>query len=96
MSDHHGCGRICSVALGLAFAVVWAFVVVLMGLMAMNGSYGQVFVHFVGSFYIGYASTSMGIFIGFIWAFLDAFFCGLIVAWLYNLFAGHCCKCLDK
>ncbi len=96
MSNQHSYGRICAVSLGLGFAVMWALAIVFMGYMAMIGIYGQVFVHFVGSFYLGYAATGRGIFIGFVWAFLDAFLCGLIIGWLYNFFAGSCFKCFDK
>jgi len=40
----------------------------------------------ISSLYIGYAATLLGSIIGAIWAFVDGFIGGVIVAWLYNAF----------
>jgi len=82
-----------AVSFGLALAVLWALVVLVMGITAMTIGYGASFVGIVGQFYIGYSASVLGIIIGIVWAFIDAFLGGLIFAWLYNKFSSWCKGC---
>ena len=74
------------VALGIAIGVLWAFYVFCVGIFAMFG-WGGAFVAALGSLYLGYAASIGGAIIGALWAFLDGFVAGLIIAWVYNMVA---------
>jgi hypothetical protein len=70
-------------ALGVAFGVLWAFSVFFAGLFAMYG-WGTAMVAALGSFYLGYGASIAGAVIGALWAFVDGFVGGFIIAWIYN------------
>ncbi|MDI9818984.1 MULTISPECIES: bacteriophage holin [unclassified Legionella] len=84
--------KLSPVALGLSLGILWGISVFIMGLIASYYAYGQPFVEALGALYIGYAPTILGSFIGGLIAFVDAFISGVILAWLYNFFAGCCGK----
>jgi hypothetical protein len=85
--------RLSPVALGLAVGILWGVVVLALGLIAHFVDYGTPFVNSMGVLYIGYGPTVLGAIAGGIIGFIDAFISGVIVAWLYNCFAGcHHCK----
>jgi hypothetical protein len=73
-------------ALGIAIGVLWAFYVFCAGIFAMFG-WGAALVAALGSFYIGYGASIVGAVIGAIWAFVDGFVAGLVIAWIYNMVA---------
>jgi len=73
-------------ALGIAIGVLWACSVFLAGIFAMFG-WGAAFVNVLASFYIGYGASIVGAIIGAVWAFIDGFVGGAIIAWIYNLVA---------
>ena len=75
-------------AFGIAIGVVWAVGVLLGGLVAMIG-YGAVFVNALGTVYIGYSASIGGAIIGGIWALVDGFVAGALIAWVYNRFASQ-------
>ena len=74
-------------AVGLAFGVLWALALSVLALVSMiHGAYGNTIIGIMSSVYLGYDNTIPGTMIGAIWAFIDAFICGYIFAWLYNKF----------
>lgn len=76
-------------ALGLSLGILWGAFLVLCGLLAMAApDYCGRFVGFLGTKYLGYGASLPGAVIGGIWGFCDAGICGLLIAWLYNRFAG--------
>lgn len=89
MENH--CCKLHVLGLGLAAGILWGASCFLLGLLAMGG-YGAGFVRAVSTFYIGYGASFWGAVIGLIWGFVDFFIGGVILAWLYNIFAGSCCK----
>lgn len=44
---------------------------------------------FIGSIYRGYNITPLGSVIGLVWAAIDGFVGGVILAWLYNLLSSR-------
>lgn len=72
-------------ALGLAFGIFWAVCIFLLGISGMFG-FGETFVALISRVYLWYDISIIGAIIGAIWAFIDAFVCGAILAWLYNKF----------
>ncbi|MDD3029325.1 MAG: bacteriophage holin [Alphaproteobacteria bacterium] len=70
-------------ALGLSFGAVWALAVFILGLVSLWG-WGTSLVSSLSSLYIGYTSTFGGACIGALWAFIDGFVGGFLVAWIYN------------
>jgi hypothetical protein len=68
----------------LAFGITWASGVLGLGLLSMVG-WGMKFVDVVGSVYLGYSSTALGVLIGTLWALIDGAIAGAIFACLYNL-----------
>lgn len=73
-------------ALGVAIGVLWAVYVFSAAIMAMFG-WGVALVNVLASFYIGYAASIAGAAIGAIWAFVDGFVAGVVIAWIYNIVA---------
>lgn len=84
--------KLSSLALGLSLGVVWGASVFVMGVVALIFTYGAPFVAAVGTLYVGYEPSWMGSVIGGIIGFVDAFIFGIVIAWLYNVFAS-CCSC---
>ncbi|MCI0619833.1 bacteriophage holin [Candidatus Wolfebacteria bacterium] len=72
--------------IGVALGITWALGCLLIGLSALAFGYGAEFVAAVGTFYIGYAPTLLGVLIGTVWGFVDAYIGGVIFVWLYNKF----------
>ncbi len=70
-------------ALGVAIGVLWALYVFCVGITAMFG-WGAALVGALASLYIGYSASIVGAVIGAIWAFIDGFVAGLVIAWIYN------------
>lgn len=79
-------------AFGLALGLLWGFSVFFMGLMAYIYSYGKPFVEAMSTLYLGYEPSIYGSIIGGVMGFVDAFIAGVILIWLYNLFACRGCK----
>ena len=78
--------KIQPLALGVAVGVLWAICVFCAGIMATFG-WGVAFVGALGSLYIGYGASIAGALIGTVWAFIDGFFAGFVIAWIYNIVA---------
>jgi hypothetical protein len=74
-------------ALGLALGFTWGIGVFALGLIASFG-YGIEFVEFVSKFYLGYKATLVGSLTGFLWASVNAYICGVVIAWFYNKFSS--------
>ena len=75
-----------AVPLGLGIGVLWAFYVFGLGIVAMFG-WGTALVAPLASLYIGYSATVVGAIVGGIWAFVDGFIAGVVIAWVYNAVA---------
>jgi len=91
--------RLCVCSLGLGLGVSWAVGVFILGLLAWKfHPYGGAFVHALSSVYVGYAPTFKGALIGALWALVDGFIGGVILAWIYNKCSKACCcaKCCCK
>jgi hypothetical protein len=73
-------------ALGIAIGVLWALYIGILGIAAMYG-WGAELVTAMASLYIGYAASLVGAVIGAVWAFIDGFIAGVVIAWVYNRFA---------
>lgn len=68
----------------LTLGIVWGLCALLLGLLATLFGYGMGLVAVFGTLYIGYSATVAGSIIGGVWAFVDAYIGGAIIAWLYN------------
>lgn len=78
--------RLQPVALGVALGILGAAYIFIVGITAIFG-WGAGIVEPIGTFYIGYGPTIGGAIIGAIWAFVDGFIAGVVIAWLYNMLA---------
>jgi hypothetical protein len=74
------------IALGIGIGVLWAFYVGCLGITAMF-EWGNALVTTLGSLYIGYSASLTGAIAGAVWAFVDGFIAGVVIAWIYNLVA---------
>ena len=70
-------------ALGIAIGVLWSVSIFFAAIAAMFG-WGTAFVQVIASFYIGYGASIGGAIIGAIWAAVDGFVGGYLLAWIYN------------
>ena len=73
-------------AMGLAFGILWAVAVLIVGLLATFNGYGTELINLLSTVYLGLGLSVTGVVIGAIWAFVDAFIGGYLLAWLYNKF----------
>ncbi len=76
--------RFHTLRLGLAVGIVCAFGVLLLGGAAIAFDWGTPAVQLLGSVYLGFAPTPMGLLIGAIWGFADGLIGGFLIAWVYN------------
>ena len=79
-------------AFALAFAILWAGCILLVGLVELAWpAYGRAFLDFAASIYPGFhPGTGFGsVIVGTVYGFVDGIIGGAIFAWIYNLFAGH-------
>ncbi len=76
-------------AFGLACGLFWGFGLMLVTwwVILIEGSTGDLLA--IGHVYRGYCVSLTGSFIGLAWGLVDGFIGGVILAWLYNLFAGY-------
>lgn len=74
-------------ALGLAFGIIWAAWVLILGLSAPVCPWAMRFVDVLSPFYVGYSGGFIGSITGGVWAFLDGGIFGVLLAWLYNKLA---------
>ena len=72
------------IALGIGIGILLAAYAFLLGLIAWWWDWGTVIVLTLSSLYIGYAPTLLGSIIGALWAFVDGFIAGVVIAWVYN------------
>lgn len=78
-------------ATAFALAIVWGGAVLITGLgNLLSSSYGTGFLQLLASIYPGYkASGSIGdLIFGVLYALVDGGLCGLVFAWLYNIFVS--------
>jgi hypothetical protein len=79
-------------AFTIAAALIWGILIMLLtGIANMIWpSYGRDFLQVMTSVYPGYhaARTVAGVIVGALYGLVDGAGCGLVVAWLYNRFAG--------
>ncbi len=66
---------------GLFLATIW--------LLVRGGEQRGQHLQLLGHFFPGYHVTLVGAFIGFFWAALAGAVLGWLIAWVYNLVAGH-------
>ena len=79
--------KLSALHLGVALGLTWAIGVVVLGLSSWLFSWGGEMAQILASIYHGYAPTVMGLLWGALWAFVDGFIGGLLIAWIYN-----CCQ----
>lgn len=73
-----------AVNFGLALGTVCAIYMFLLGLSAGFLDWGNEWVTFISSVYVGYGATVVGSLIGAVWGFIDGFIGGYVFAWIYN------------
>ncbi len=73
-------------ALGIAIGVLSAIYIGCLAIMAMF-NWGTELIAPIASFYIGYEASILGAIIGAVWAFVDGFVAGVVIAWIYNAVA---------
>ncbi len=74
------------ISFGLAFGMSGVIVTVVLGLSAWLASWGVTVVQVLGSLFLGYGPSFVGIVAGAVWAFFDGFVLGVLIAWFYNRF----------
>ena len=75
-------------ALALAGGLMWALCVLFIGLSAQFLKWGVDVRALIGSLYVGFDEGVVGILIGVVWAFPDAFILLLLFGALYNALVG--------
>lgn len=80
------------ICFGLAIGVTWGLGVFVMGIAGALFGWGDQLIQVLGSAYIGYSASFWGAIIGGIWALVDGFIAGVIIAWLYNMLSRRNCQ----
>lgn len=76
---------------GYALGKVVAIYVILLALMSSVLGWGTAIVHLMGSLYIGYNTSFVGVLIGAFWGFFDGFIAGYLFSWIYNMIGKYKC-----
>ena len=84
--------KLSKAGLGVGVGAAWAIGVLAIGLFAWLLGIGLTMVEGLSIYYIGFSPSLLGIIIGTIWAFIDGFIGGVIIAFFYNLVACQCHK----
>lgn len=80
-------------AFGIACGTTWALGLLLLSWIAIfTDHWGMWFIRMFGNVYVGYDASFLGGLIGFVWAFVDAFIGGVVLAYVYNFVNQKCCK----
>ncbi len=79
-------GTLGVISFGLAVGVASALFVFALGIAAALFEWGVPLAAVLASLYIGFGPTFVGSISGAVWAFVDGFLFGIVVAWLYNRF----------
>jgi len=74
-------------ALGLTAAIVWAGAVVVLGITSRIG-WGDRWRRLLADVYVGYDESLPGLVVGAVWAAVDGFVGGWLVATVYDRLAG--------
>ncbi len=86
MAENHHHATLGVVSFGLALGVTSAILVFLLGISAALLGWGVPLAAVLASLYIGFGPTFVGSITGAVWAFVDGFVFGLLIAWFYNRF----------
>ena len=73
---------------GLAGGILWSLSLLCCALLNMFFSYGSMWMTLIADVYLGFEITPLGIIVGMVWAFFDAFIGLAIFAWIYNKLNG--------
>ena len=76
-------------ALGLAGGIVWGLAIFVLTYWFIIRGYEGSLLDNLSKVYLGYSVTWYGAFVGLIWGFADGFVGGVLLAWIYNKFAGQ-------
>ena len=74
-------------ALALSMGITWGLVVFLLTVWFLVMGYNGSLLAKLGSIYLGYSVSWLGTLIGFAYGFVDGFFGGMLIGYLYNKFA---------
>ena len=77
---------------GFAMGLWWGLSMLGIGWIGWWCNWGHLFINTFASLYVGYGPSFWGGVLGFVWGFIDFFFFGLLIAWVYNCCSGGCCK----
>ena len=86
----NSCAKLSAKGMGFSLGLLWAVAMFATGMIASITNWGHSFIAVMSSLYVGFEPTLMGSLIGAVWAFVDWFIGGWIIAWLYNCFSGCC------
>ena len=73
-------------ALALSMGITWGLVVFLLTVWFLVMGYNGTLLSKLGSVYLGYSISWFGTMIGFAYGFVDGFFGGMLIGYLYNKF----------
>lgn len=93
-NEHHCCrSKLGIFSFAVASGITWALGVFFLGIIAMKYELGGPVVTLLGSMYKGFEPTVVGAAWGGLWALLDGFIGGAVLAFLYNLCIRCCRSC---
>lgn len=71
-------------SLGISGGILWGLGMSFCTIIAIYTGYSPNFLNLMADIYPGYTISWLGILVGFIYGFLDAFFGLFLLAWIYN------------
>jgi len=77
------------ISFGLALGITAALIVFMIGVATAFFGWGILVVQVLSTLLIGYEPSFIGAIAGAVWAFVDGFVAGTLMAWLYNRFAAR-------
>jgi hypothetical protein len=82
--------KLSACALGFALGLTWALGMLILGVLAWSFHVGEKWVELISTVYVGFAATPVGVLIGTLWAFVEGYISGFVLAVIYNFSARHC------
>ena len=86
MARNHTHATLGVISFGLALGLTCALLVFLLGIMAGLFGWGAFLAQVLQNLFIGFAPTFVGSIAGAVWAFVDGFIAGALIAFFYNRF----------
>jgi hypothetical protein len=84
MDTHDRCICLSPLKAALTSGIMMSFSMAMLAILAMATGLGSAWVRLLGTVFLGYDTSFVGMLLGLLWGFIKGFACGYAFVWLYN------------